>query len=214
MLKVQSDMASHNYHNQLIALAGIFQASHLVEQIAKQGQAPTDALDTSINSILCTQPENVEAVFNGLSGLTIGFNILKQILERTGSQPTHTDTIRYALTLIHLERKLSKASGMLRTISERLTQVQDQVAHFGVNHVNVMANLASLYLDTVSTFRPRIQVTGDPQYLQQQTNADKIRATLLAGVRAAMLWHQVGGRRWHLLIYRKRLLSALNQLGY
>ncbi|WP_163833205.1 high frequency lysogenization protein HflD [Spartinivicinus ruber] len=207
-------MASHNYHNQLIALAGVFQASHLVEQIAKQGQAPADALETSISSILSTNPENVEAVYDGLSGLTIGFNILRQILERKNNQPVHTDTIRYALTLIHLERKLSKVPHMLKTISERLEQVQDQVAHFGINHTNVMANLASLYLDTISTLRPRIQVTGDPQYLQQQANADKIRATLLAGVRSAMLWYQVGGRRWHLLFYRKKLLSALNHLGY
>ena len=207
-------MASHNYHNQLIALAGIFQASQLVEQIAKQGQAPADALNTSISSILCTNPENIEAVYNGVSGLTIGFNILKQILERNSNQSGHNDTIRYALTLIHLERKLSKAPNMLKAIGERLDQVKDQAAHFTTDHANVVANLASLYLDTISTFRPRIQVTGDPQYLQQQSNADKIRAVLLAGVRAAMLWNQVGGRRWHLLFYRKKLLSALNQLGY
>lgn len=207
-------MASHNYHNQLIALAGVFQASHLVEQIAKQGQAPADALNTSISSILCTNPDNVEAVFNGLSGLTIGFNILKQVLERNTSQSVHNDTIRYALTLIHLERKLNKAPSMLNTISERLDKAKNQAAHFATDHANVVANLASLYLDTISTFRPRIQVTGDPQYLQQQSNADKIRAVLLAGVRAALLWHQVGGRRWHLLFYRKKLLSALGQLGY
>ncbi|MGH8570919.1 MAG: DUF489 family protein, partial [Gammaproteobacteria bacterium] len=37
----------------------------------------------------------------------------------------------------------------------------------------------------------------------------KIRAVLLAGVRAAMLWHQIGGRRWHLPVFRKRILRAL-----
>ncbi|MGH8578792.1 MAG: DUF489 family protein [Gammaproteobacteria bacterium] len=34
----------------------------------------------------------------------------------------------------------------------------------------------------------------------------------MAGVRAATLWHQVGGRRWHLLFYRRNMLRALEQI--
>jgi len=33
---------------------------------------------------------------------------------------------------------------------------------------------------------------------------DKVRAALLASVRSAVLWHQLGGRQWQLLISRKQ----------
>jgi len=78
---------------------------------------------------------------------------------------------------------------------------------------SVVANLAGLYQETLSTFKFRIQVGGDPRLLQNTENAAKIRALLLAGIRAAMLWRQVGGRRWHLLFFRSRLRPSLKKLA-
>ncbi len=43
--------------------------------------------------------------------------------------------------------------------------------------------------------------------------ADIIRALLLAGIRAAFLWRQLGGRRWRLLLQRKKLLQASQNLS-
>ena len=43
--------------------------------------------------------------------------------------------------------------------------------------------------------------------------ADRIRALLLAGVRLAWLWQQLGGRRWHLILRRKPLLVGLRALA-
>jgi high frequency lysogenization protein len=42
---------------------------------------------------------------------------------------------------------------------------------------------------------PRIMVNGDPAHLNNPENANRIRALLLAGIRAAMLWRQSGGGR-------------------
>jgi high frequency lysogenization protein len=41
--------------------------------------------------------------------------------------------------------------------------------------------------------------------------ANRIRACLLAGVRAARLWRQVGGSRWQLIFSRGRYLNAIDQ---
>ena len=41
---------------------------------------------------------------------------------------------------------------------------------------------------------------------------DKIRACLLAGIRSAVLWRQVGGSKWQLLFHRKKLVQAAQQL--
>jgi high frequency lysogenization protein len=37
----------------------------------------------------------------------------------------------------------------------------------------------------------------------------EIRALLLAGIRSARLWRQLGGHRWQLVISRRKLLNEL-----
>lgn len=40
----------------------------------------------------------------------------------------------------------------------------------------------------------------------------KIRALLLAGVRSAVLWRQVGGRRWQLFLWRNKFAKLAKKL--
>ncbi|MEK7758734.1 MAG: DUF489 family protein, partial [Pseudomonadota bacterium] len=42
--------------------------------------------------------------------------------------------------------------------------------------------------------------------------ADKVRAALLAGIRSAVLWRQLGGRRWQLLFSRGKLARTAAEL--
>jgi len=74
----------------------------------------------------------------------------------------------------------------------------------------MMAAISGIYQDTLSTMTFRIQVQGDSRLLQQSTISNQVRATLLTGIRAAMLWRQLGGKRWHLIFKRKALLNALD----
>ena len=46
-------------------------------------------------------------------------------------------------------------------------------------------------------------VSGEPHHLSDPKNANKIRALLLAGMRSAVLWRQLGGNRLQLLLARK-----------
>jgi high frequency lysogenization protein len=94
----------------------------------------------------------------------------------------------------------------LREIHGRLTAAGGLLA---ASDDAVIAAVATCYQETLSTLKFRIQVRGDARYLRDPEVASKIRAVLLAGVRAAMLWHQIGGRRWHLPVFRKRILRAL-----
>jgi high frequency lysogenization protein len=70
-----------------------------------------------------------------------------------------------------------------------------------------------LYQDTLSTLSFRVQVTGNVQHLKTPANADKIRALLLAGVRSAMLWKQLGGKRWQLILQRRQIVNSCRQLA-
>ncbi|MRI34354.1 lysogenization regulator HflD [Endozoicomonas sp. OPT23] len=196
---------------QAAALSGIFQAAGLVEQMAKNGQTDNDQLEPLIQSLFITNPDNVSDVYGGYENLMAGRRVLKNVLERQ-ADTIQGDAVRYALTLIHLERKLSRNKNMLAEIGQRLERTKGQSEHFGLMHETVISSLASIYLDTVSTFKTRVQVTGDLKNLQIPANANKIRAILFAGIRSAILWRQTGGSRFQLLIGRNKLLDGLSKL--
>ncbi len=197
---------------QLIALAGVFQAAILVDRIAKTGQSSEAALGCMLGSLLVQDPKDTLEVYGGDDlNLREGYRALASALERDPSS-LQREPLRYALSMLGLERQLAKREDMLETVGKRLPQIQSQVEHFGIAHENVIAACGALYQDTLSTLRQRIQVHGDMRNLQQPSNASKIRALLLAGIRSARLWRQVGGHRWQLVFSRRKLLKELYPL--
>lgn len=198
--------------NQVIALAGVFQACQLVETLAKTGSVPSDRFGVCIESLFQQNPENTEAVFGNLSNLQLGIESMQELitLQSRNQQP---DTLRYVVGVVYLANKLRNKKAMLNVIGERLQQAGRQAEHFGAStHNNVIANLAQVYQDTISTFRYRIQVNGYAGYLQQEAIAQRVRCLLFAGIRAAVLWHQLGGHRRHLIFNRQQLLQQLRLL--
>ena len=197
---------------QLIALGAVFEAAFLVDKIAKSGQISEAPLGCMLGSLLVRDPQNTLEVYGGDElNLRDGYRALVSALERDPST-LQRDSLRYALALLGLERKLAKRDDMLQIMGSRLDQIQQQVQHFGLVHDNVIAACGGLYQDTLSTFSQRIQVQGDMRHLQQPSNAAKIRALLLTGIRAARLWRQLGGHRWQLVFSRGKLLNELRPL--
>jgi high frequency lysogenization protein len=109
---------------------------------------------------------------------------------------------------------LNKSPQLLTQLRQRLEQAQRQLPHFDndINAQGMINNLAGAYVDTIGTLKFRIQVKGNEQRLKTAGMAEQIRATLLAGVRAAWLWQRLGGRRWHLLFTRSQILAELRLL--
>ncbi|TWH76813.1 high frequency lysogenization protein [Azomonas agilis] len=193
---------------QVIALGAVFQAATLVEQIARTGQTNPQALACLLNSLLVRNPATTLDVYGGDDLLLHeGYRLLVGTLERDNNI-LQRDALRYALAMIGLERHLNRRDDMLERIGQRLDQIKLQVEHFGITHDNVVAAFGGLYQDTLSTFRRRIQVQGDIRYLQQPDTAALVRALLLAGIRSARLWRQLGGHRWQLIFSRRKMLDA------
>ncbi|AGI24612.1 lysogenization regulator [Pseudomonas sp. ATCC 13867] len=199
-------------HDQIIALSGVFEAASLVDRLARTGQIPEAPLGCMLGSLLVRDPKTTLDVYGGdTANLREGFRALVSALERDPNS-LQREPLRYALSLIGLERQLNKRDDMLDLMGSRLDQIQQQVQHFGLIHENVIASCAGLYQDTLSTFRQRIQVHGDMRHLQINANAARIRALLLAGIRSARLWRQLGGNRWQMLFSRKKMLNELRPL--
>ncbi|PSJ46121.1 lysogenization regulator HflD [Zobellella endophytica] len=198
---------SHSLENQTLAFAGICQAVSLVQQVSRQGTIDDKAvLNRTLNSILVTDADRPEDVYGGHQQLRLGYQTLIEQLN-TDSSRKNAELTRYLVGLVALERKLAKRRDLMAMLGERINQVKRQLHHFELLDEQVLANLAGIYSDIVSPIGPRIQVAGNPSYLQQPLVQHQIRALLLAGIRSAVLWRQLGGKRRHILFSRKRLVA-------
>ncbi len=202
---------SKNWEDLTIALAGVFQAAALVEQLAKTGYIPQESFSCSIKSLLEQNPSTTVSVFGGIDQLQLGFKVLSDLLHHHRNHE-YPDSLRYVLGILHLQKKVKSNKDILNIIGSRIKQAGAQAEHFNSTHENVISNLASIYTDTISSFRFRIQVVGDINFLQQQRIANQIRALLFAGIRAATLWRQLGGNRLQLLLSRKLLSAEADRL--
>ena len=111
-----------------------------------------------------------------------------------------------------LERKLYANKAAMNQLGERIDQLDRQLAHFELESETMISSLASIYVDIVSPVGPRIQVTGSPTILQNPQVQAKVRAVLLAGIRSAVLWQQVGGGRLQLMFSRNRLFEQAKNI--
>ncbi len=197
---------------QAVALAGVAQAARLVDQISKTGSYPTDFLEASVHSLFVFEPDSAEDLYNGISGVKLGLHNLCSLLADKHATENQNLT-RYVFSLLYLERKFSANREMMSVVRARLEHTSFQAEHFS-SHVNELCqSVSGIYQDTLSKQRFRIKVTGSPQHLQDDRNADIIRALLLSGIRAAFLWRQLGGHRWSLLLRRRKLLQASQSLS-
>lgn len=196
-----------NYYEITLALAGICQAAHLVQQLAHQGQCQPEALNVSLRSVIDLNPGSTLAVFgNDEANLRLGLETLMAVLNSSSRQGMGAELTRYTLSLMVLERKLSGNKSALDTLAQRISQLDRQLAHYELGSETITSAMAAIYVDVVSPLGPRIQVTGSPAVLQNPLLQSRVRATLLAGIRAAVLWQQMGGGRFQLMLSRQRLL--------
>lgn len=202
-----------NYYDITLALAGICQSARLVQQLAHQGHADHDALRVSLNSVIDLNPGSTLQVFGGQeSNLKLGLETLLGVFNASSRQGLNAELTRYTLSLMVLERKLHASKGAMDKLGASIEGLQRQVEHFGPESDQLLNAMAGIYVDVISPLGPRIQVTGSPAVLQNAQIQSKVRATLLAGIRAAVLWHQVGGGRLQLMFSRSRLSAQAKQI--
>ena len=195
-------------HDRAIALAALFQAAGLVRDIAHKGQADPDAFAACLASLLKIDADNSEAVYGDMAKLLPGLRLLCEHLR----YPKDMEITRYIINLLVLERRLARQPALLQTIRAGIEASIDKLNYLPLTHDTLIADFAQLYSATVSTLSPRIMVNGNPVYLTHPDNQNCIRALLLAGIRAAVLWRQSGGGRLALLFRRKALLKEAQRL--
>lgn len=202
-----------------LALAGVFQATRLIQQLAREGRADPTAIAVSINSVLEIDSATTDAIYGGPRGVALGLQLLRDKLRGHADQ-NDLEMARYVINVLQLERRLSGNSAMLSAIRDGIESTIVQMKFFRTEnkdtseqiHPNLAAKLADLYTLTLSTVTPRIMVNGEQGHLENPSIIDKVRSLLLAATRSAFLWRQLGGRRWQLLLRRNAIIHEAMQI--
>jgi high frequency lysogenization protein len=185
----------------VLALAGLFQACALAQELANDGRCDEGALEASVASVFRIDAPSVVGVYGNVSSVRIG---LRSLIAQLDESDRDMSVTRMVVTVMRLERSLSARPELLDQLQQGIVAAQRQVEHFGQGSSQVSSRLAELYASTLSILKPRVMVNGNPQQLQLPAVVEKVRTSLLAAVRSAVLWRQVGGRQWQLLLYRRQ----------
>lgn len=198
----------NRFEQRVLALAGVAQCSALVQQLARRGQAQGDPFGCAVRSVLALDRENPQEALGGIGGVYLGLS------ELTRSHPDSAaiERLGYTISLIQLQRKLRKNSHMSGQIHSALSALREDPELTDASSERGIAALSEIYVSTLSHISPKIMVRGEQRYLESETIPIQVRAVLLAGVRAAYLFHELGGRRIQLFINRKALVKAAARL--
>ena len=115
-----------NYNDMALALAGVCQSVLLISQLAQKGEVDhQDAFQTTIHSLLITQPEDTLAVFGGdVQHLKVGLNTLIEQL----TQLNDKNLLNYWGSLLALESKLNKQPEIKQELGRRIARLPEQLS--------------------------------------------------------------------------------------
>ena len=191
---------------QTIALAAIWQSALLIQQVAKGKMTDADSMLCLFKGIMATNPSTVFDVYHSLNDIAEGNKVM---VHQLSGQTTAKDVeiTRYVAGIMSLSKKLLKNNRALGRLKSGLEDIERRLEHFDLLSSSIIQNFADNYSEAVSPIGQKIQVIGNPDILRQPDIQAKVRAMLLAGIRAAILWRQMGGKRRQFLFNRKQILQ-------
>lgn len=193
----------------VLALAGLAQSLQQVRRIADTGQSEAAVVQTAIESLFRIDATNTADVYGSVAGVSSGLRLVRGYL---GEGNKDEALARLGLSVLQLERRFIRDGSTASAVHSGIIDISAQARTLGSTHPDVLTALGTLYADTISHLRPRVMVQGNPHYLAQPAVVAEIRAILLAAVRSAVLWRQLGGNYWDFLFSRRAMLDAANDL--
>ena len=194
-----------------MALAGIFQATELVRQAANHGTWSGYAASSCLGSLFKLEAESPADVFGGVSKTRLGTETMLAVLQ---GDNRYAESLAYTVGLLQIEKKFRRAKNMQQEVGTQLERISRIGADLEQHEREDLQahDIAALYSNTISKLSPRIVVNGRPQYLKSERTVDWVRALLMAGLRSAILWSQLGGGRFELMFGRKNLIRDAESL--
>ena len=195
-----------DFRSRVLALAGLLQALRLVRQIADTGHAEAAAERVVLDSVFRIDADSVDDVYGGAGSVRAGLMLLRDYLTDLRGDDALP---KLAKAILQIERRFVADAGMAEHVLEGIRTLGGIAERQGSIHPDAISRLGQLYADTISHLRPKVIVQGNPHYLQQPEVVAEIRALLLASLRSAVLWRQMGGSMWDFVFSRRAMMQAI-----
>lgn len=205
-----------------LGLAALFQSAAQIQAIARFGNVDEHAIAPLMRALIITDPIEVTDVYApqrltpGLNQLTISLN------PKDIPSPQKGEMVKIAYNIMTLENSLSKQQAVFNKLDTQVDALRLSVLDIHPDYETAADNIvldydiikkySKIYSDLISPNFPKLIIYGEEQYLRRPEFQEMIRALLLAGIRACLLWHQVGGRRYTLMFKCKDINACAKQI--
>lgn len=202
--------ASNLVETQVLAISGVLRAARIVQDLARRGRTQSEHFRCALVSVGTVDESDAKKALGGIDSLVFGLDDLTQ------KQPDAflMERVRYATALLDLAKTLGKSPEASGQIGKVLAELPDHLDGAEPDSLESIGALADVYTSNLSDLTPKILIKGEQRFLEDPSLVEKVRAILLAGVRAAYLFSQAGGRKWHLFVYRKKFAAVAAQLKH
>ncbi len=202
----------NRFENQTLALAAMFQAATLVDELALHGNCEADDFNCSFDSLFTIEAPTTREALGDITCLKRGFTALADYLGGENRSPGR-NIAYYLLSMLKISHQVMRNEGLSEKLLTGLQRIESSSSEFNMSRHSVINKIDGLYQDYISSLSPRIIVRGEQNYLRNADNAARIRALLLAGIRAAVLWQQLDGSRWKLFWSRKKYVATAKKFA-
>lgn len=114
--------------------------------------------------------------------------------------------------MIDIQKRIRHDTATASRLRPQLDEIRYGPTAWDPGSPEAISSIAGIYSTTLSRLTPKIIIRGSEAHLRDENIILKVRSVLLAGVRAAYLFHELGGRKWKIFIGRKKLADSASQL--
>ena len=187
-----------------VALAALLQCCSQISRVAGTGYMDEHAAACVVRGLVVTNPRTVEDIY-APGRLMNGFKQLVECFDRSsGAKTRETIAItQMALKIISLEIEIARNTTIFSRMGSEIDREAAMIFSKNPDYLEAgpevilnpeyLSEFSSLYQSIISPNFSKLMIYGEEQHLRQTLNQDRIRALLLSGVRAVVLWRQLGG---------------------
>lgn len=217
-------MADQKIEHETRALAALYQCCSQIIRIANTGFWDDHAAAAMIRAIGVTDPRTVDDIYS-VDQLKTGYEFTAKILSMNGIASIASNGDNDAVAILTLANKTMALAAQLTSRDKVYNELGSRIDTFHNRMVSeipgfmdgdiqmvlrqdVLRECASIYQSLISPNFPRLMIPGQESCLRESDVQDKIRAMLLAAVRAYVLWEQLGASRLLLWFHRGRIVQC------
>ena len=208
--------------SETLALAALFQSAAQIQRVAREGQVDEASIAPLMRALVITNPNKIQDIYDP-KRLTPGLNqLLTSLYPKEAAMPKNSEIIKLAFSTMSLEASIEKQDLIFDKLEIEVDFLRKEVLELHPDYENandqvlldyeVIQKYSRIYSNLISPNFPKLIIYGEEAFLRRTEFQEMIRALLLSGIRACLLWQQVGGKRYTLMVRYRDIINCARSI--